>query len=60
MHNIKAHLQNAHEILIVLGYVGTDDYTLELARPADPIVLRALSRDCFIASQECLVINKYF
>lgn len=58
MHNIKAHLKNAQDMLIVLGYAGTDDYTLELHSIAGTDILKAFSRDCYVASQECLVSDQ--
>lgn len=55
VHNIAAQLQNAHEILIVMGYVNIDDTTLKLLPNLNYNNLKAISRDCYIASQECLV-----
>lgn len=41
-----------------MGYVGTDDHTMVLARPPDPTVLTAISRDLYVASQECLILSQ--
>ena len=60
VHNIQAYLQNAHEILIAMGYTNIDDTTLQLATVPNPSFLKEVSRDCFLASQECSVIFNFY
>ncbi|CAG7816539.1 unnamed protein product [Allacma fusca] len=58
IHNVQAYLENAHEVLIAMGYANIDDDTLQLARLPNPSFLKEVSRDCFVASQECLILSK--
>ncbi|ODM94256.1 Protein tamozhennic [Orchesella cincta] len=58
VHNIAAQLQNAHEILIVMGYVNLDERTLKLLPTLNYNKLKEVSRDCHIASRECLILSQ--
>ncbi|CAL8124776.1 unnamed protein product [Orchesella dallaii] len=58
VHNIAAQLQNAHEILIVMGYVNLDERTLKLIPNLNYNRLKEVSRDCHIASRECLILSQ--
>jgi hypothetical protein len=58
IHQINAHLSHAEELLVQLKYAATDDTTLVLTSCPDLKVLKAFSRDCLIASQECLILSQ--
>lgn len=57
MHKIRAHLEDAETLLSIIGYVESDldENVLILSSLPDPEVLVAISLDCYVASQECLV-----
>ena len=55
VHYIQAYLENPHEILIAMGYANINDDVLQLATAPIAALLKQISRDCFLASQECLV-----